>query len=143
MSPFRSLVSLARTLAALAVIPLGLLPGLGVWLATRDRRATVNRTLSAWGDWGPGADRGDRAHWTARRDRGDRTDWAYRGDWADRRDWADWADWADRGEWTGGGDRSGRPAGHGRDATPATGVSEDRHPAAQRAPNGGEVGRAK
>jgi putative phosphoserine phosphatase/1-acylglycerol-3-phosphate O-acyltransferase len=41
-----------RTAAALAVIPLGVLPGLGVWLATRDRRRAIDRTIEAWGDWG-------------------------------------------------------------------------------------------
>jgi len=45
-------VSFLRTLAARAVIPLGLLPGLVAWLATRDRRTAVNRTLTAWGEWG-------------------------------------------------------------------------------------------
>ena len=46
------LVALLRTIAALAVIPLGLLPGLGVWLATRDRRRAIDRTIEAWGRWG-------------------------------------------------------------------------------------------
>jgi 1-acyl-sn-glycerol-3-phosphate acyltransferase len=41
-----------RTAAALAVIPLGTLPGLGVWLATRDRRRAIDRIIEAWGDWG-------------------------------------------------------------------------------------------
>jgi 1-acyl-sn-glycerol-3-phosphate acyltransferase len=45
-------VSWLRTLAALAVIPSGLLLGLGVWLVTRDRRQSVDRTLDAWGRWG-------------------------------------------------------------------------------------------
>jgi 1-acyl-sn-glycerol-3-phosphate acyltransferase len=34
------------------VIPLGVLPGLGVWLATRNRRRAIDRTIEAWGDWG-------------------------------------------------------------------------------------------
>ena len=41
-----------RTAATLAVIPLGLLPGLVVWLATRDRRRAIDRIIEAWGDWG-------------------------------------------------------------------------------------------
>ena len=45
-------VHAVRTAAALAVIPLGMLPGLGVWLATRDRRQAIDRTIEAWGDWG-------------------------------------------------------------------------------------------
>ena len=45
-------MSFLRTLAALAVIPLGLLVGLLAWLTTRDRRSAVNRTLTAWGEWG-------------------------------------------------------------------------------------------
>jgi putative phosphoserine phosphatase/1-acylglycerol-3-phosphate O-acyltransferase len=47
-----ALVHLVRTLAALAVIPLGVLPGLAAWLATRDRRAAIDATISAWGRWG-------------------------------------------------------------------------------------------
>jgi 1-acyl-sn-glycerol-3-phosphate acyltransferase len=46
------LVHLLRTLAALAVIPLGVLPGLATWLATRDRRRALDRTIDAWGRWG-------------------------------------------------------------------------------------------
>jgi 1-acyl-sn-glycerol-3-phosphate acyltransferase len=34
------------------VIPLGAVPGLAVWLATRDRRRAIDRTIEAWGDWG-------------------------------------------------------------------------------------------
>jgi putative phosphoserine phosphatase/1-acylglycerol-3-phosphate O-acyltransferase len=34
------------------VIPLGVLPGLGVWLSTRNRRKAIDRTIQAWGDWG-------------------------------------------------------------------------------------------
>jgi putative phosphoserine phosphatase/1-acylglycerol-3-phosphate O-acyltransferase len=45
-------VSALHTLAALSVIPLGLLLGLVVWLATRNRRLAVDRTLCFWGDWG-------------------------------------------------------------------------------------------
>ena len=41
-----------RTAVALAVIPLGTLPGLGVWLATRDRRRAIDRIIEAWGDRG-------------------------------------------------------------------------------------------
>lgn len=41
-----------RTAAALAVIPLGALVGLGAWLATRDRRRAIDRTIQVWGDWG-------------------------------------------------------------------------------------------
>lgn len=44
--------NLLRTLAALAVIPLGGLAGLGVGLATRDRRRAVDRTLDVWGRLG-------------------------------------------------------------------------------------------
>jgi putative phosphoserine phosphatase/1-acylglycerol-3-phosphate O-acyltransferase len=47
-----ALVHLLRTLAALAVIPLGALPGLAAWLTTRDRRAAIDATISAWGRWG-------------------------------------------------------------------------------------------
>jgi len=46
------LVAALRTLAALAVIPLGLARGLGVWLATGDRRRAVDRTIDVWGRWG-------------------------------------------------------------------------------------------
>jgi 1-acyl-sn-glycerol-3-phosphate acyltransferase len=45
-------VDAVRTAAALAVIPLGVVPGLAVWLATRDRRRAIDRTIEAWGDWG-------------------------------------------------------------------------------------------
>lgn len=45
-------VHVLRTLAALAVIPIGLLPGIAAWIATRDRRQAVNRTLDLWGRWG-------------------------------------------------------------------------------------------
>ncbi|MDJ0786456.1 MAG: lysophospholipid acyltransferase family protein [Myxococcota bacterium] len=41
-----------RTLAALAVIPLGMGAGLVTGLAHRDRRRALNRTFEAWGDWG-------------------------------------------------------------------------------------------
>ena len=44
--------SFGRTLAALAVIPLGLLRGLATGLATRDRRRAVDRTIDVWGRWG-------------------------------------------------------------------------------------------
>jgi len=50
-----ALVHLLRTLAAIAVIPLGLLPGLATWIATRDRRRAVDRTIDAWGRWGTAA----------------------------------------------------------------------------------------
>jgi len=50
-----AVVHLLRTLAALAVIPLGLGPGLAAWLATRDRRCAVDRTIDAWGRWGTAA----------------------------------------------------------------------------------------
>ena len=46
------MVRLLRTLAALAVIPLGLAAGLGRWLTTRDRREAIDRTIAVWGDWG-------------------------------------------------------------------------------------------
>jgi len=48
----RPLVAALRTFAALAVIPLGLARGLGAWLATRDRRTAVDRTIDLWGRWG-------------------------------------------------------------------------------------------
>jgi putative phosphoserine phosphatase/1-acylglycerol-3-phosphate O-acyltransferase len=48
----RRAVHAVRTAAALAVIPLGVLPGLGVWLATRDRRRAIDRTIETWGIWG-------------------------------------------------------------------------------------------
>ncbi len=45
-------LAILRTLAALAVIPVGLAAGLGVWLLTWDRRRALNRTFAVWGDWG-------------------------------------------------------------------------------------------
>lgn len=46
------MIALLRTLAALAVVPLGLLPGLGAWIVSGDRRRAVDRTIDAWGRWG-------------------------------------------------------------------------------------------
>lgn len=45
-------MSLLRTLAALAVIPLGLGAGIVRWLVTRERRRAIDRTIAVWGDWG-------------------------------------------------------------------------------------------
>lgn len=46
------MIAALRTLAALIVIPIGLLRGLGAWIATRDRRHAVDRTIDLWGRWG-------------------------------------------------------------------------------------------